>query len=126
MTNGRGAAAEAFFAGLPFAADAYQRETVAAIVDGRSVVVTAPTGAGKTLIAEAAIAIALAEGKRAFYTAPIKALSNQKFADFARDYGENAVGLLTGDNVINGRPNSGTFSTAWTVALALVRLNTSR
>jgi ATP-dependent RNA helicase HelY len=69
---------------------------------GESVVVTAPTGAGKTLVAEAAVHLTLSAAKRAFYTAPIKALSNQKFADFRAEYGPERVGLLTGDNVING------------------------
>ncbi len=64
--------------------------------------VTAPTGAGKTLVAEAAIALVKGRGLRSFYTTPIKALSNQKFADFREEYGDDAVGLLTGDNVING------------------------
>ncbi len=102
MTSPREAAVERFFGGLPFAPDAYQQDAIAAIARGASVVVTAPTGAGKTLIAEAAIAIALSEGKRAFYTAPIKALSNQKYADFSGEHGPDQVGLLTGDNVING------------------------
>jgi len=64
--------------------------------------VTAPTGSGKTLIAEAAIEIALAAGKRAFYTTPIKALSNQKHRDLVARYGESGAGLLTGDNSLNG------------------------
>jgi ATP-dependent RNA helicase HelY len=85
-----------------FTPDPFQREAVAHIQDGKSVVVVAPTGAGKTYVAEQAVALAVAGGGRAFYTAPIKALSNQKFADFCAAYGEDRVGLLTGDNVING------------------------
>ena len=64
--------------------------------------VAAPTGSGKTVVAEHAVARALAEGGKAFYTTPIKALSNQKFADLARRHGARNVGLLTGDNSING------------------------
>jgi ATP-dependent RNA helicase HelY len=66
------------------------------------VLVAAPTGAGKTVVAEHAVARALAEGGKVFYTTPIKALSNQKFADLARRHGTDKVGLLTGDNSING------------------------
>ena len=64
--------------------------------------VAAPTGSGKTVVAEHAVAKALAEGHKAFYTAPIKALSNQKYADLVRRHGVDQVGLLTGDNAING------------------------
>ncbi len=84
-----------------FTPDPFQTEAIGHIELGRSVVVVAPTGAGKTFIAEEAVARALRLGKRAFYTAPIKALSNQKFGDFSEVYGEGEVGLLTGDNVIN-------------------------
>lgn len=63
--------------------------------------VAAPTGAGKTVVAEHAVALALAERRKCFYTAPIKALSNQKFADLRRVLGEDRVGLLTGDHAIN-------------------------
>ena len=85
-----------------FSPDPFQQEAIAHIKLGKSVVVVAPTGAGKTFIAEQAVARALEMGKRAFYTAPIKALSNQKFSDFCEEYGADTVGLLTGDNVING------------------------
>ncbi|MEX0667198.1 MAG: DEAD/DEAH box helicase, partial [Acidimicrobiia bacterium] len=91
-----------FFEGLAFKPDDFQREAIEAIARGHSVVVTAPTGAGKTLVAEGAVHLALRENRRAFYTTPIKALSNQKFGDFAAIYGPDQVGLLTGDNVING------------------------
>ena len=64
--------------------------------------VAAPTGSGKTVVAEYAIATALDGGGKAFYTTPLKALSNQKFGDFSREYGARRVGLLTGDNSING------------------------
>ena len=69
---------------------------------GRGVLVAAPTGSGKTIVGEFAIHLALATGRKAFYTTPIKALSNQKFHDLVTRYGEDQVGLLTGDNSING------------------------
>ncbi|MCZ6737131.1 MAG: DEAD/DEAH box helicase [Actinobacteria bacterium] len=90
-----------FWDRVEFTPDEFQLEAAEAIDDGSSVVVTAPTGAGKTLVAEAAIHLALDQGKRSFYTTPIKALSNQKFADLSEEYGSDRVGLLTGDNVIN-------------------------
>ena len=90
-----------FWERIEFTPDEFQLDAGKAISDGSSVVVTAPTGAGKTLVAEAAIHLALDRGKRSFYTTPIKALSNQKFADFSDEYGSDRVGLLTGDNVIN-------------------------
>ncbi len=89
-------------AGYDFALDDFQLRAIAAIDDGRSVLVAAPTGSGKTVVAEYAVAKALAEGGKAFYTAPIKALSNQKYTDLARRHGSHKVGLLTGDNSING------------------------
>jgi len=93
---------DAFWGRLPFKPDDFQIEAGEAIAEGQSVVVTAPTGSGKTLVAEAAIHLALIRGERAFYTTPIKALSNQKYSDFIVAYGPERVGLLTGDNVING------------------------
>jgi ATP-dependent RNA helicase HelY len=93
---------QAFFDALPFRPDPFQVEAAESIASGRSVVVTAPTGAGKTLVAEMAVHLALQRGDRAFYTTPIKALSNQKFGDLVDAYGDARVGLLTGDNVING------------------------
>lgn len=86
---------------FPFELDDFQKEACNYIDEGKSVVVCAPTGAGKTVIAEHAIHIALEKGKRVFYTTPLKALSNQKFNDFATKYGVNNVGLLTGDTSIN-------------------------
>ena len=91
-----------FFEALPFAPDRFQVEAIEASQAGQSVVVTAPTGAGKTLVAEGAIHHALDVGLRAFYTTPLKALSNQKFTDFRAIYGDDQVGLLTGDNSVNG------------------------
>ena len=96
------AEAESFFAAQPFDPDRFQSEAVMRFERGESIVVTAPTGAGKTLVAEAAVHLTIKKGMRAFYTAPIKALSNQKFGDFVSVYGADQVGLLTGDNVING------------------------
>ncbi|MGD1921864.1 MAG: DEAD/DEAH box helicase, partial [Pleurocapsa sp.] len=89
---------------FPFELDDFQKKAVAALAAGKSVVVCAPTGSGKTLIGEYAIYRALSHGKRVFYTTPLKALSNQKFRDFQEQFGEgNAkkIGLLTGDTIIN-------------------------
>ncbi|MGB7861658.1 MAG: DEAD/DEAH box helicase [Acidimicrobiia bacterium] len=91
-----------FWGGISVQPDEFQLHAAQAVAAGRSVVVTAPTGSGKTLIAEAAIHLALEAGKRAFYTTPIKALSNQKYSDLSSTLGSHRVGLLTGDNVING------------------------
>jgi ATP-dependent RNA helicase HelY len=85
-----------------FTLDPFQLEAIAHLDAGRSVLVAAPTGSGKTVVAEHAIAEALAVGERVFYTTPIKALSNQKYRDFVARHGAAAVGLLTGDNSING------------------------
>src|SRR5438034_4412895 len=94
---------EQFRARYPFPLDDFQLEAIRAIEAGHSVIVSAPTGAGKTLVAEFAIHLALAAGKRIAYTTPLKALSNQKFADFTRLYGAETVGILTGDVKVNGR-----------------------
>ena len=85
-----------------FPPDRFQIEAFDALDDGRHVVVAAPTGSGKTVVAEYGIELARRRGARAFYTAPIKALSNQKYRDLVEFYGESEVGLLTGDNSING------------------------
>lgn len=85
-----------------FDLDPFQNEAIAHLDAGRSVVVSAPTGSGKTFVAEHAISLALREGRRALYTTPIKALSNQKFRDLRSWLGADNVGLLTGDNSING------------------------
>ena len=99
---GRGAAGWGSADAYPFELDPFQVRAVEALDGGRSVLVAAPTGSGKTVVAEYAVARALAEGTKAFYTTPIKALSNQKYADLARRHGPDRVGLLTGDNSING------------------------
>ncbi len=86
---------------FPFELDEFQKKACEYIDDGKSVVVCAPTGAGKTVIAQHAIHRALEQGKRIFYTTPLKALSNQKYYDFGEKYGVDKVGLLTGDTSIN-------------------------
>src|SRR5205809_7316601 len=97
------AAVERFRARHPFPLDDFQLEAVRAIAKDQSVIVSAPTGAGKTLVAEFAIQQALAAGRRLAYTTPLKALSNQKFADFTRAFGADTVGILTGDVKVNPR-----------------------
>jgi ATP-dependent RNA helicase HelY len=85
-----------------FELDPFQIEACEALEAGRGVLVAAPTGSGKTIVGEFAVHLALREGRKCFYTTPIKALSNQKYADLVRRYGAARVGLLTGDNSING------------------------
>ena len=92
---------ESLIARYDFAIDQFQVDALDALDRGDSVLVAAPTGSGKTLVAEYAIEAARQQGQRAFYTAPIKALSNQKFNDLVAHYGKKDVGLLTGDNSIN-------------------------
>src|SRR5437899_10892171 len=91
-----------FQAYYPFPLDDFQAEAIQALDGGESVLVAAPTGSGKTVVAEYAVERALEKGAKAFYTTPLKALSNQKFGDFAGKCGAERVGLLTGDNSING------------------------
>ncbi len=91
----------AFSQSYPFPLDDFQLVALRRLAEGQSVLVAAPTGTGKTIIAEFAIWLALREGRRVFYTAPLKALSNQKFRDFRERYGEDQVGLMTGDIVEN-------------------------
>ncbi|HBK67245.1 MAG TPA: helicase, partial [Firmicutes bacterium] len=81
--------------------DDFQKEAIDYLLDDYSVLVSAPTGVGKTLIADYLIAYAINQGKRIIYTAPIKALSNQKYKEFKEWYGEEKVGIITGDVVIN-------------------------
>ncbi len=94
---------EAFRERYPFVLDSFQEEAIQHIAAGSSVIVSAPTGAGKTLIAEYAIFSALARRERLAYTTPIKALSNQKYADFCRYFGSENVGILTGDVQVNSQ-----------------------
>jgi ATP-dependent RNA helicase HelY len=84
-----------------FGFDEFQVKACQAVEDGKGVLVAAPTGAGKTVVGEFAAFSALAKGKKCFYTTPIKALSNQKFFEFSEKFGEDRVGLLTGDTNIN-------------------------
>jgi ATP-dependent RNA helicase HelY len=97
-----GPALAEFQALYDFSFDDYQRRACRALNEGHGVLVAAPTGSGKTVIGEFAVHLALAAGRKCFYTTPIKALSNQKFGDLVRRYGADRVGLLTGDNSING------------------------
>ncbi len=98
-------ALDAFAARLDFPLDGFQRTACERLEDGRSVLVAAPTGSGKTTVAEFAVYLSRREqDARIFYTAPIKALSNQKFRELCAEYGEDEVGLLTGD--INLRGNA--------------------
>ena len=91
-----------FEASLPFDLDAFQREAIDKLDAGTGgVLVSAPTSSGKTIVAEYAIFRALREGAKVLYTTPLKALSNQKYHDFVRAYGETTVGLVTGENTIN-------------------------
>ena len=85
----------------PFTLDDFQVAACSALQEGRGVLVAAPTGSGKTVVGEFAVHLALATGRKAFYTTPIKALSNQKYGDLVRVHGSAAVGLLTGDNSVN-------------------------
>jgi len=87
---------------LPFSLDPFQVEACRAVEEGRSVLVAAPTGAGKTVVGEFAVRCAKARREKAFYTTPIKALSNQKYRDLVEAHGAGDVGLLTGDTSING------------------------
>src|SRR5207302_5643855 len=91
----------AFARTYPFPLDDFQLQANHSLVEGRSVLVCAPTGAGKTVVGEFGVWLALQHGGKAFYTTPLKALSNQKFGDFTRQHGSSRVGLLTGDNSIN-------------------------
>ncbi|MDQ1710298.1 MAG: ATP-dependent helicase HelY, partial [Frankiaceae bacterium] len=93
---------DAFAAGYDFPLDEFQLQACRALEAGSAVLVAAPTGAGKTVVGEFAVHLALATGQKCFYTTPIKALSNQKYGDLVARHGARDVGLLTGDNAING------------------------
>jgi len=95
---------EAFRGGLRFELDSFQVASCESVEDGRGVLVAAPTGAGKTIVAEFAVHLALLEPHvKVFYTTPMKALSNQKFQELVETYGADDIGLLTGDNSVNPR-----------------------
>ncbi|ONI84956.1 RNA helicase [Saccharothrix sp. ALI-22-I] len=91
-----------FLGVISFELDPFQQRACEALEDGHGVLVCAPTGAGKTVVGEFAVHLALSEGRKCFYTTPIKALSNQKYADLVARYGPRKVGLLTGDTSVNG------------------------
>ncbi len=90
-----------FTAELPFKLDDFQQRACAALERGHGVLVCAPTGAGKTVVGEFAVHLALAAGGKCFYTTPLKALSNQKHSDLTARYGRDRIGLLTGDMSVN-------------------------
>ena len=96
-----GTALPDFRASISFDLDPFQAEACKKVTEGHSVLVAAPTGAGKTVVGEFAIFQALRENRKAFYTTPIKALSNQKYSELVNRYGAKSVGLLTGDTSIN-------------------------
>jgi ATP-dependent RNA helicase HelY len=91
-----------FLLTFEFEFDPFQVAACHAVEEGKGVLVAAPTGAGKTVVGEFAAYFALQAGKKCFYTTPIKALSNQKYSEFVAKFGEDRVGLLTGDTSING------------------------
>ena len=91
-----------FAAQYDFVFDDFQVRACEDLAADRSVLVAAPTGSGKTVVGEFAVHLALAQGRKCFYTTPIKALSNQKYGELVRRYGPERVGLLTGDNSVNG------------------------
>jgi len=86
---------------FPYPLDEFQMDAVRGLIGRRSVVVSAPTGSGKTVCGEAAVYLGVAMGKRVLYATPLKALSNQKYNDFCAQFGAERVGLLTGDVSIN-------------------------
>lgn len=94
-----------------FPLDTFQVQACEALDEGRDVLVAAPTGSGKTVVGEYAIHLARETGRKAFYTTPIKALSNQKYRDLVAQYGETDVGLLTGDVSINGHAQTVVMTT---------------
>src|SRR5262249_48131411 len=97
-----GPALTEFQALYDFTFDDFQRQACQALNAGHGVLVAAPTGSGKTVVGEFAVHLALKEGRKCFYTTPIKALSNQKYGDLLERHGPGRVGLLTGDTAING------------------------
>ncbi len=100
LVRANGAVRRRFLGRLGFSPDAFQLEAFDGLDAGRSVLVSAPTGSGKTLVAAYAVERALAGGGKAFYTTPLKALSNQKFVELASEHGIERVGILTGDTAV--------------------------
>ncbi|GAA0373741.1 DEAD/DEAH box helicase [Microbispora corallina] len=100
--TGNGPALTSFRKLYDFELDQFQLDACEALEAGDGVLVAAPTGSGKTVVGEFAVHLALEQGRKCFYTTPIKALSNQKYNDLVRRYGAAKVGLLTGDNSVNG------------------------
>src|SRR5579872_464847 len=98
-----GAGIETFVARYPFPLDPFQLDAIRELAEGHSVLVAAPTGTGKTMVAEYAIWLAQQRNQRVIYTTPLKALSNQKYRDLREIYGLDAVGLVTGDIVEHSR-----------------------
>jgi ATP-dependent RNA helicase HelY len=94
---------QSFIERYPFPLDPFQTEAIERLADGQSVLVAAPTGTGKTLVAEYAVWLAQQRNQRVIYTTPLKALSNQKYRDMREIYGNEAVGLVTGDIVEHSR-----------------------
>ena len=94
-----------FARSMSFELDEFQLQANEALETGNNVLVAAPTGAGKTVVADFAIYLAQTRNVKAFYTTPIKALSNQKYHDLVAQYGADKVGLLTGDTSINSEAN---------------------
>jgi ATP-dependent RNA helicase HelY len=90
-----------FAESFPFELDPFQIEACHALEDGKGVLVAAPTGAGKTIVGEFAVDLVINSGGKCFYTTPIKALSNQKYQELSYKYGDDKIGLLTGDTSIN-------------------------
>ncbi|MGH2809381.1 MAG: DEAD/DEAH box helicase, partial [Actinomycetota bacterium] len=111
MAEMTAALVERFAARYPFGFDDFQLEALHALVTGESVLVAAPTGSGKTVVGEFAVWLALHQGGKAFYTTPLKALSNQKFDDLCTVHGPESVGLLTGDNSINPQASAVVMTT---------------
>lgn len=85
-----------------FDLDEFQLQACRHLEAGKTVLVAAPTGAGKTIVGEFAVHLGIAAGRKTFYTTPIKALSNQKYQQLVQEYGSEKVGLLTGDTAVNG------------------------
>src|SRR5689334_17976615 len=102
MTTPRSGQLASFAEQLSFKLDDFQQRSCQALENGHGVLVCAPTGAGKTVVGEFAVHLALAAGRKCFYTTPIKALSNQKHNDLVARYGPERIGLLPGDQSING------------------------